>query len=135
MDWMAIAGIPPGTVLDVDFGRFRHRAIAAYTGVDGKPRLISATLRTGTVLEETWDAVVQGRKVTVISVPRGNAEGRVVVQRARQHIGRWTYDLFSRNCEHFVSMVITGRATSPQLWGAGLSLVAIILGVRAMARG
>lgn len=134
MSRIAIAKIPPGSVLDIDFGPFRHRVIAGYLAWDGKPALISATARTGTVLEEPWDRVVQGREVTLISVPESEAVGLGLVMRARQYIRQWRYNLFDRNCEHFVSLVLEGRPNSPQLWIATLSLVALFLGAAAVAR-
>lgn len=133
MSRIAIANIPPGSVLDIDFGPFRHRVIASYLAWDGKPALISATARTGTVLEEPWDRVVQGREVTLISLPESEAVGLGLVIRARQYIRQWRYNLFNSNCEHFVSMILEGRPTSPQLWTAALCLAALFLGAAAAA--
>lgn len=134
MSKIAIACVPPGSVLDVDFGVFRHRVIASFLGGDGKPHLISATARTGTVLEEPWDIVTQGRGVFLISVPDSPAVALDVIARARQHVRRWRYDLIGSNCEHFVSLVLEGRATSPQLWAAGLSLLGLAFGTAAATR-
>lgn len=135
MSRIAIANIPPGSVLDIDFGYFRHRVFASYLGLDGKPFLISATARTGTVLEEPWDVVVQGCEVTLVSVPASEAAARQVIGRARQHIRQWRYNLLDSNCEHFVSMVLEGRATSPQLWAAAISLTLLFFGTAAVAKG
>lgn len=134
MNRIAIANIIPGSVLDIDFGPFRHRVIASHLAWDGKPALISATARTGTVLEEPWDVVVQGRVVTLISIPESEATGLGLVMRARRYVRQWRYNLFDSNCEHFVSMVLEGKPTSPQLWAATLSLVALFFGAAAVAR-
>lgn len=134
MSRIAIASVPPGSVLDIDFGLFRHRVIASFLGVDGKPHLISATARTGTVLEEPWDIVTQGREVNLIAVPDTPAMALEVIGRARQHIRQWRYDLFGSNCEHFVSLILQGRASSPQLWVATIGLAALIFGAAAARR-
>lgn len=110
--------LPQGAVVDIDFGLFTHRAlVSSRFGHGGKPMLISATKRTGTVLEEHWDTVVQGKPVTVVSHPPSSFHGLQFVSRARQFIRRWRYQVSDANCEHFVSMVITGRPSSAQMQG------------------
>lgn len=44
----------------------------------------------------------------------------VVIERAESRLGERRYDLFSNNCEHFVTWCKTGRSESPQLANFGL---------------
>jgi hypothetical protein len=44
------------------------------------------------------------------------------------------FDLFNFNCEHFASLVQTGKSESPQLWGAvaGIAVLGLfVLAARA----
>lgn len=110
--------LPQGAVIDIDFGLFTHRAlVSSRFGHGGKPMLISATNRTGTVLEEHWDAVVQGMPVKLVTQPQTFHHGLQVIERARAHIRRWRYHAVDANCEHFASLVVTGKAFSPQVRG------------------
>lgn len=130
MEQIAIPAVPLGSVLDIWCGGYWHKAISGPLAIDGKPRLISATSRTGTVIEEPWDDVVQGRPVRLISSPGSWVVGAKIVEKARSLIGIWKYNVFTRNCEHFVSMVLEGRPSSPQLVKVGLiTLSAVGAGV------
>lgn len=130
--------IPLGAVVDIDFGLFTHRALVSSRTSGGKPMLISATRRTGTVLEEHWDAVVQGNPVKLVARPQTFHHGLQLVERARAYIRRWRYHVKDANCEHFVSLVVTGKAFSPQVRGwltlGGLVLAGGLLMVAARGK-
>ena len=128
--------LPMGTVVAIDFGWFTHSALVSTYGADGKPMLISATRRTGTVLEEHWDAVVQGKPVTVVARPHTRSHAMHIVANGRQFIRRWRYHATQANCEHFTSAVVSGKPFSPQVraW-ATVGIVATIAAVVLATRG
>jgi hypothetical protein len=57
---------------------------------------------------------------------------QVVVERALELLGR-PYDPLLFNCEHYVSLSMTGRAESPQLQGVFLALL-LFGGIAILAR-
>ncbi len=126
MTQVSTLALPLGSVLAIGCSGYRHLVIAGPLGPDGKPSLISATSRLGTVMEERWDDVVQGREVRLVSTPEFWIDGAEAVARARKYIGVWKYNLLIRNCEHFVSEVIEGNRNSPQLLKAGLITVGVV---------
>lgn len=129
--------LPMGAIVDIDFGLFTHRALVSGMGRAGKPMLISATRRTGTVLEEHWDTVVQGKPVKLVARPHTHRHAVQIVSRARQFIRGWRYHVTEANCEDFVSVVVTGKPFSPQVrtWaivgGIALGLAGLALAMRA----
>jgi len=53
----------PGELIMTSLGNYEHKSIVSDRKCPlGKPMLISATARTGTVMEEPYDTVVMGRK-------------------------------------------------------------------------
>jgi len=76
--------------------------------------LISATKRSGTVLEEPWDTVVGGRETVVVDMELRQSVSEVLAF-ARSHIGMWKYSITDRNCEHFVKSVNGYEITSKQV--------------------
>ncbi|OQX39137.1 MAG: hypothetical protein B0D91_02295 [Oceanospirillales bacterium LUC14_002_19_P2] len=99
---------------------------------NGRYMLISATDRNGTVKEETWDAVTQGKHTYIADFSYGIPLTDALV-RARSQIGQWKYHLKNRNCEQFISWVFTGSLTSKQVTMAvgGAALGAAAVGVLA----
>ena len=126
MKQISISAIPMGSILDVWCFGYWHRVISGPVGLDGKPSLISASSRLGTVMEESWDAVVQGREIRLVRFPGSWADGAEIVEKARQFIGVWEYNLFTRNCEHFVSLVLDGKPSSPQLAKLGVATLVVV---------
>jgi len=113
-----------GTVIEVDFGLYRHLAIVSERFMNGLPMLISSSLRTWEVREEAWDTVVNGRKWRSLGLI-GPCTPSEVLRRARSKIGtKW--NLFSWNCEHFVYWASGVRPRSPQLRVVVTSLVLFI---------
>jgi hypothetical protein len=85
--------------------------------------LISATKRTGTVQEEPWDDVTQG-KHTYIAVSNTEKSIPQILSDARSQIGNWRYSLTDHNCEHFVKWSSGLKVSSGQV-KAGVGGLAI----------
>ncbi|WP_369128072.1 lecithin retinol acyltransferase family protein [Pseudoalteromonas sp. GABNS16A] len=125
MRQISIPAVPIGSILDIWCLGYWHRVISGPVGPNGKPSLISASSRWGTVMEEPWDVVVQGREVRLVRAPDSWPAGAEIVDKARGFIGVWKYNLFTRNCEHFVSTVLDGRPSSPQLAKLGVAALGV----------
>lgn len=120
-------------LLKIDMGVYEHLALISDRFYQGKPMLISNTYRNGTVAEEPWDTVVEGRSYKVLPIFSQEPEYQIL-SRARMAIGNVKYSLSSYNCEHFVSEVITGVAESRQMqkmaWFVGASITAWYIATR-----
>jgi len=100
---------PAGTILETDaYGVVRHVGIAT-----GYGNVIHASSRYGQVLETSEKQFSRGKPIRVIP-HRSTRSGSQIVVRARSKIGQ-RYGVLTRNCEHFVNWVISGRAHSGQL--------------------
>jgi len=105
---------PAGTLLEVGvYGVVRHVGIATGYGT-----VIHSSRRFGQVLETSQTQFSRGAPIRTVSYST-SLSGSEVVVRARGRIGQ-RYGVLTRNCEHFVSWVISGRARSPQLGPADL---------------
>lgn len=94
--------VKPGNIVVTQFGLYQHWSIVSDQLCSlGKNMLISATKRMGTVQEETWDEVTQGQH-TYIAVSNSEKSVAEVLSDARSQIGKWTYSVTEKNCEHFV---------------------------------
>lgn len=142
--------VKPGDVVVSDFGVYQHWSLVTDQVCEqGSPMLISATKRNGTVKEEKWIDVTQGKYtyVTNISFDRPLID---VLADARSQIGSWVYSVTNNNCEHFVKKITGLKVTSKQVTAgitgaaAGATLVATlsenpkaikILGVAALIGG
>ena len=106
----------PGEVIVTDFLGYQHWSIVSDRKCDDNQyKLISATRRNGTVKEEKFDTVTQGRhsyKVGDIGKPE---DFLFLIDRARGWIGQWDYSILSANCEHFVNLIRLDKAKSRQL--------------------
>jgi len=98
---------------------FWHVGIAIWQ--DGSSLVIHNQKGRGVIWSFLAD-FAHGEKVVVVDVPNAQ-HGAERVNRAIHFLGR-AYDLVLFNCEHFVSLVCDGAATSPQLKGA-MGLVAV----------
>lgn len=118
--------LKPGEQIVIKMGVYEHQAIVSDRRCPlGKPMLISATTRTGTVQEEPYDTVVNGRRAgyapqqSTLSVDQVLALSvDQVLARARSKIGKWDYNILSQNCEHFANWARGLRMSSPQVKGA-----------------
>lgn len=127
---MTNSPLQPGRPVKIGRRGYNHYAIVSDRSAGGKPMLISLSRRTGTVAEETWDEVVQGRQVTP-SVLQSDLPPPEIIARARSHIGRRRYRLLSDNCEHFVCEVLGLSRRSRQLeTAAGAGAAAVLLALR-----
>lgn len=122
----------PGDIVVTNFGVYQHWSLVTdMVCENGYPMLISATKRNGTVKEEPWEVVTQGKE-TYISEVQCTEPLYKVLQRARSQIGIWGYSVTSRNCEHFVKWATGLKVSSAQVVSAvtgaaiGASLVKLI---------
>ncbi len=106
-----------GDIVVTDFGSYQHYSIVtdAYCA-DGLPKLISATKRNGTVREESWSEVTQG-KHTYIADIKSERPINEMLNLARSQIDIWSYSLLNNNCEHFVMWVAGLQVSSKQVIG------------------
>lgn len=104
-----------GDVVVTDFGIYQHWSLVSdQISPSGKPTLISATKRTGTVREEDWDTVTQGKRTYVAEV-KLSYPVPIVLAQARTQIGKWVYSVTEKNCEHFVKWTTGLEVTSSQV--------------------
>lgn len=81
---------------------------------------------------ELLETFANGEAVSVVRQAANAYEGEVIIARAHSLLGQ-KFDLINFNCEHFVTMAISGAAISPQLRGVAIGL-AILAGVGLVAR-
>lgn len=106
---------PAGTLLSVTFmGGLRHYGLATGYGT-----VIHSSRRFGRVAETDYAAFADNRRVSVIPYTSRAISGSQIVARARGRLGQ-RYNVLSRNCEHFITWAIEGRARSRQLGPADL---------------
>lgn len=105
--------LSPGDVVVTNFGIYEHWSIVSDKKCDeGLPMLISATKRNGTVKEESWSKTTEGKDTRVVEIKSDKTVVQILDD-ARLEIGKWTYSLHSKNCEHFVN------------WSLGLKMESI----------
>lgn len=107
--------VKPGDVVVSDFGVYQHWSLVSDTTcTNGNPMLISATKRNGTVKEEPWDIVTQGKHTYVADIKYDKPIAEVL-SKARTQIEFWNYSVSSKNCEHFVKWVTDLKVSSTQV--------------------
>ena len=105
----------PGDIVVTDFGIYQHWSLVSDQFCDiGKPLLISATKRNGTVSEEPWDIVTHGKETYVANISYSRPISEVLAM-ARSQIHQWQYSVTSNNCEHFVKWVAGLEVSSKQV--------------------
>lgn len=124
--------VKPGDVVVTDFGAYQHWSIVTDRLCEfGRNMLISATKRNGTVREEAWHVVTQGKNTYIADV-QVTISPQDLLAKARSVIGKWNYSVLERNCEHFVKWAAGLKITSRQVVSgvaggvAGGALVAAI---------
>ncbi len=123
--------VSPGDIIATLFGTYHHYSLVTdRICEEGLPMLISATKRNGTVREETWNTVTQGKQ-TYITKLSLNGTVEEVLAKARSRVDSWKYSLAGSNCEHFVNWARGVGMTSNQVQAgvAGGLLGAIAVGV------
>lgn len=107
--------LKPGDVIAISMGIYKHWAIVSDRRCPrGKPMLISATNRNGTVAEERYDIVVSDKAVNYAPV-KPDLPAHQILANARSQIGSWHYRLFTGNCEHFANWVCGLSVSSRQV--------------------
>lgn len=100
---------PAGTLLAIRIrGLFDHVGIATGYGT-----VIHSSARYGRVMETDLVDFSDGRPARAVGYA-SSLSGTEVVVRARGRIGQ-RYNPLVRNCEHFVSWCVSGKARSAQL--------------------
>ena len=121
--------INAGDLVASDFGLYQHFSIASdRCSENGLPMLISATKRTGTVKEEDWNTVTQGKHTYIVQTDSVySVEKRLTLARAQ--INNWKYSLFSSNCENFARGIMSGGnpASSVQVAAAITGAITTVL--------
>lgn len=118
-----------GDVVVTTFGMYQHWSLVSDRFCSlGKNMLISATKRTGTVREEPWDDVTQG-KHTYIAVTHSEKPTLQILSDARSQIGNWVYSVTDNNCEHFAKWSSGLKVSSSQvkagIGGAAIGAIAV----------
>ena len=125
--------IKAGDIVVSDFDLYEHYSVVSdEISTDGKPFLISATKRNGTVKEEPWDIATQG-KYTYPSDKKSNLSAAEILSNARSQIGKWSYSLIDSNCEHFSNWCLGLKVSSTQIVGASAGAVSGVLLVKCCA--
>ncbi len=107
--------VSPGDIVVTNFSGYQHYSIVSNKRCDeGKPMLISASRRTGTVQEEPWDLVTRGKKTYPTRISHELPLHQILIN-ARAMIGQWQYCVARRNCEHFVTHVLGLKSHSRQV--------------------
>lgn len=124
----------PGELILTSMGNYEHKSIVSdQRCAAGKLMLISATKRTGTVMEEPYDTVVMGRK-TGYAQQQSDLPSCVVLENARSQIGKWQYQVLTQNCEAFVNWASGLKVTSRQVNGALLGAAIPVIVTRMIAK-
>jgi hypothetical protein len=125
--------VQAGDVVVTQFGIYQHWSLVSDRLCSlGKNMLISATKRTGTVQEESWDDVTQG-KHTYVAVSNTEKSISQILSDARSQIGNWAYSLTDNNCEHFVKWSSGLKVSSSQVKAGAGGLVLGGIAVAALA--
>ena len=125
--------VQAGDVVVTQFGPYQHWSVASDRLCSlGKNMLISATKRTGTVQEEPWDDVTQG-KHTYVAVLNTEKSITQILSDARSQIGNWKYSLTDNNCEHFVKWSSGLKVSSSQVKAGAGGLAIGGIGVAVLA--
>ncbi len=107
--------VKPGDVVVTNFGIYQHWSLVTDRKCDeGNYMLISATKRNGTVKEEPWHIVTDGKETYVAQV-EGELPLSQVLANARSQIGTWVYSVTDKNCEHFVKWASGIQVSSTQV--------------------
>lgn len=122
--------VKPGDIVVSDFDLYEHYSVVSdEISTDGKPFLISATKRNGTVKEEPWDIATQG-KYTYLSDKQSNLSVAEILKNARSQIGKWSYSVRTSNCEHFSNWCLGLKVSSTQVVGVSTGAVGSALLVK-----
>lgn len=112
--------VQPGDIVASDFGNYHHWSVVSdNVCLLGKPMLISATKRNGTVKEEPWDTVTKGHDTFITHVPAIHGPSEII-DRARDKIDTWEYSAATSNCEHFVTWAANDSPISKQVNNAAI---------------
>lgn len=107
--------VKAGDIVVSDFGVYQHWSVVSDALCEkGLPMLISATKRNGTVEEEPWNIVTQGKYTYPAEVTYDRPVSEVL-RLARLKIGDWKYSLADNNCEHFAKWATGLKVSSTQV--------------------
>lgn len=120
--------VKPGDIVVTNFGLYQHWSLVTdQVCSQGLPMLISATKRNGTVREESWHSVTEGKETYVADIKFSTLIYQVLDD-ARSQIGNWSYSVTERNCEHFIKWATGLEVSSNQVnAGVGGAVVGVAL--------
>ena len=82
------------------------------------------------IAERTWDEFSEGCQVHIEPRRTDDAPREVILRRARLRLGERGYNIFFKNCEHFVSWCRKGVSSSSQMLNySALSIILLVLGI------
>lgn len=84
------------------------------------------------VRRELLETFAAGETVSVVRRAANTLEGEVIIARGQSLLGQ-KFDLINFNCEHFVTVAISGRPISPQLRGVAFG-IALLAGLGLLAK-
>lgn len=116
--------VQPGDIVAASRLGYSHVGIVSDVVVGGMPTVISASKRTGRVVEERWATFAAGGRVRRVGYP-GTLPRHVVVAQARAQIGR-PWALFD-NCEHVATRAHGIAPQSGQLQAAIAAGIALFV--------
>lgn len=103
----------PGTIVQINFGLYKHPGIVSDRTMNSMPMVISNSFRKRGVYEEPWEDFSNGKEFNYKGYP-GILSPDEVLSRARSRIGTG-WNLFNWNCEHFVRWSHGLKSRSPQV--------------------
>lgn len=125
--------VNPGDVVVTNLGVYQHWSTVTDKFCSlGNYMLISATKRNGTVQEEPWHIVTDGKETYVAEIELGLPIAQIL-SNARSQIGNWGYSVTSNNCEHFVKWSSGLKVSSTQV-KAGVGGAAAVLATKAIEK-
>lgn len=111
----------PGSIIAVRHSTYTHYGIVSDRYDEtGAPMVIDNSAAKGLVHERTWNEAVGNKPVSRASF-QSMLPPEIIVLRARQHIGKLKYCLFSSNCEAFARRVAGLEPKSHQIAACGIT--------------
>ena len=79
--------------------------------------------------ERTWDEFSEGEDVYIVPREHDDLPREEILRRARLNLGRWAYNMFNSNCEHFINWCRKGKLKSKQVLTIGAIIIGLILAI------
>ena len=98
-----------------------------YFGWNAFQAIVAHNMKGVGITKSYWNDFAEGQAVLLHRRADSQAHIQEILTRINRNIGK-PYYLFAQNCEHFASLVFTGKAESPTVkgWGVLAGCVALI---------